>query len=302
MKRQVSLEEISDGKLYGKNDMVRADCRGCRNCSACCRGMGSSAILDPLDIYRLTVGLSFTFEELMTDKIELNVVDGVILPNLKMSADDEKCAFLDNNGRCSIHAQRPGICRLFPLGRYYEADEPAGTAGQSAESRGGEKNRENRNREDLNGEDRSGEKRNEENQNSGNRNEAGLRKKRRGFRYFLQIHECPIPNKTKVKVSKWIDTPDLNRYERFVNEWHYFLEDVQKRLEREADEEIRKINLFLLKLFYIRPYGGDHFYEQFEERLMTACEALDFVRQENFCPIDAGKPLLPHKITSDHDA
>lgn len=196
--------------------------------------MGNSVILDPLDIYRLTVGLSCTFEGLMTDKIELNVVDGVILPNLKMSAGDETCAFLDAAGRCSIHAQRPGICRLFPLGRFYP---PAETGTEDSNLR--------------------------------------------GFRYFLQVHECPMPNKTKVKVSKWVDTPDLNRYEQFVNDWHYFLEHVQERVAQEADEEIRKINLLLLKLFYIKPYDNigpydeRDFYRQFGERLAMAREVLD---------------------------
>lgn len=245
MRRQVSLEEISDGKLYEKNDMVRACTGDCRGCSDCC-GMGNSVILDPLDIWRLTVGLGLTFEELMTDKIELNVVDGVILPNLKMSTGDETCAFLDEAGRCSIHAQRPGICRLFPLGRYYL---PTG-----------------------------------------------------GFRYFLQVHECPMPNKTKVKISKWIDTPEVDRYERFVNDWHDFLEAVQEKLrfesacapgrqsagdgadsgsecertEQEKDEEAKRINLLLLQLFFARPYEEGDFYEQFEERLAFAEEALGF--------------------------
>ena len=50
MKRNVSLEEISDGRLYDKNDMVRAGCGGCKGCSACCHGMGESIILDPYDL------------------------------------------------------------------------------------------------------------------------------------------------------------------------------------------------------------------------------------------------------------
>ena len=28
--------------------------------------------------------------------------------------------FLDENRRCSVHADRPGFCRIFPLGRYYQ--------------------------------------------------------------------------------------------------------------------------------------------------------------------------------------
>lgn len=120
MKRDIDLEKISDGRLYGLNDMVRADCGGCKGCYECCRGMGSSVVLDPLDLYRLTRACGLSFPQLLDIKIELNVQDGLILPNLKMTGAEEKCAFLDASGRCEIHAFRPGLCRLFPLGRLYE--------------------------------------------------------------------------------------------------------------------------------------------------------------------------------------
>lgn len=57
MLREVDLNEISDGKLYNSNDMVKADCGGCMGCSSCCQGMGNSIILDPLDLHRLCTGL-----------------------------------------------------------------------------------------------------------------------------------------------------------------------------------------------------------------------------------------------------
>lgn len=119
MKREVDINEISDGNLYGPNDMVKADCGDCKGCFACCQGMGESIVLDPYDVYRLTNGLNVSFEALLEDKIELNVFDGMILPNLKMAGEKEACAFLNTEGRCSVHLIRPGICRLFPLGRYY---------------------------------------------------------------------------------------------------------------------------------------------------------------------------------------
>ncbi len=56
MKRQVTMEEISDGKLYTSNDLVKADCGDCEGCHACCTGMGSSIVLDPLDIVRISRG------------------------------------------------------------------------------------------------------------------------------------------------------------------------------------------------------------------------------------------------------
>lgn len=119
MKREIDIKEISDGKLYDLNDMVKADCKDCEGCSACCKGMGNSIVLDPLDVFRLTKGLNCTFEALIQNQAELNVVDGIVLPSIRMGEAGEACGFLDPQGRCSIHSFRPGICRLFPLGRIY---------------------------------------------------------------------------------------------------------------------------------------------------------------------------------------
>lgn len=211
MERYVNMDEISDGKLYGLNDMVKADCQDCKDCSACCCGMGKSIILDPLDIYRLTIGLEKNFEELLNGFIELNIADGMILPNLKMAGAEEKCSFLNHNGRCSIHNLRPGICRLFPLGRFYEN----GT-----------------------------------------------------FRYFLQVHECKMKNRTKVKVKKWIDTPDIKVNEKFINDWHYFTKEIQQKCRDSMDEQyMKQINMGILSEFYMKSYDGNRdFYEQFYDR------------------------------------
>lgn len=215
MKRNVDMNEISDGKLYELNDLVKADCNDCKGCSACCQGMGQSIQLDPLDIYHLTTGLHTTFEQLLGEAVELNVVDGVILPNLKMSGERDACFFLNEEGRCSVHGFRPGICRLFPLGRFYQDHD---------------------------------------------------------FKYFLQIHECKNPNKTKVKVKKWIDTQDLQKNHQYIVDWHYFIDDVQEKLKHIADDElIKKIDLFILQHFFIERYNEiEDFYEQFNSRLAKA--------------------------------
>ena len=129
-----------------------------------------------------------------------------------MEGEQERCTFLNQEGRCSIHSFRPGFCRLFPLGRIYE-----------------------------NG----------------------------SFRYFLQLHECKKTNRSKVKISKWLDTPDLKRYEAFVNSWHYFLKDTQELLEEKQDEQLSKeLSLYILNRFYTTPFdlNGD-FYAQFQERM-----------------------------------
>ena len=215
MLRNIDLNEISDGKLYTSNDMAKTDCGGCQGCSACCHGMGTSITLDPLDFHRLSSGLGRSFNELITGPIELNVVDGIILPNLKMTGKDEACAFLDQNGRCSVHLIRPGICRIFPLGRFYEDGS---------------------------------------------------------FRYFLQIHECPKPNRTKVRIRKWIDTPKYQKYEKYISDWHYYIKGLQEyAIENIRTDAVQKLSMQVLTTFYVQPFNPDHdFYEQFYERLQTA--------------------------------
>lgn len=217
MKREVSLDEISDGRLYSSNDMAKADCQGCVGCSACCSGMGTSIVLDPLDVYRLTSNLNYTFEGMLNEKLELNIVDGLILPNLRMTGEKESCVFLNEEGRCSIHPFRPGICRLFPLGRFYE-----------------------------NG----------------------------GFKYFLQIHECPKENKTKVKIKKWLDMPELKKYEEFTVNWHYFLLDVQGKIADDP-ESMKEISMYVLNQFYVKAYQfTEDFYTEFTKRLEEAKHSL----------------------------
>ena len=213
MRREVSLEEISDGKLYEANDMVKADCQDCAGCHDCCEGMGDSVVLDPLDVNRLCMGLGKSVQELVTGGIlQFDAADGNILPHLCMAGKEERCVFLNGQGRCSIHSFRPGFCRLFPLGRYYE---------------------------------------------------------NAGFKYFLQIHECKKTNRSKIKVKKWIDTPELRQYEKFVADWHYFLLDVQEILYKATDPElIKNLNLYVVNRFYMKPYEETKdFYEQFQRRL-----------------------------------
>lgn len=223
MKRNVDLKEISDGRLYSSGDMVRADCRDCEGCSECCRGMGSSIILDPMDVWRLQKGIKKGFQALLEEgKIELNMADGMILPNLKMDAEREACPFLDSQGRCSVHDCRPGLCRLFPLGRYYEEN---------------------------------------------------------GFRYFIQIHECRKQDRGKIKIKKWLGIPNLKAYENYILEWHGFLNQCEDALETLNEENVRILELYVLRRFYETAYMAadeNGFYEEFSARMEEVKEKFGF--------------------------
>ena len=209
------LLEISDGKLYSANDMAKISCHDCAGCSSCCQDMGESIWLDPYDVYQLTRNLGKSMEELLAKEVELHVEDGLILPNIKMSgAGVPQCSFLNGEGRCSIHAFRPGFCRLFPLGRNYDEDK---------------------------------------------------------LSYFVLKDACPAPNKSKVKINKWLGVPNLKSYEKFLVEWHGLTKMLRSFYAEHGEDEtvIKAINMKFLQIFYLTAYGETDFYESFDERTKT---------------------------------
>lgn len=218
MRREVDMLEISDGKVYELNDMVKADCQDCNGCSSCCYGRGDTITLDPLDIFHLTQGTGKSYQELLQDHLGLAVVDQVILPHLKMAEDKNHCSFL-MEGRCSIHGHRPGMCRIFPLGRIYE---------------------------------------------------------NRSFKYFLQTKECIKNNRSKIKVSKWINVSRLKDNQEFICDWHFFLKDVEAMLSTSDEEDAMKnTSMYILHNFFIRPYRSEEdFYQEVKERIEMGREAL----------------------------
>lgn len=218
MERTVDLKEISDGKLYGLNDMAKVCADHCRGCSACCYGRGDTITLDPLDVYYLKINLGRDFGQLMEHGLTLSVAEGVIRPSIMMTeGENARCVFLDRQGRCGIHAFRPGLCRIFPLGRVYEET---------------------------------------------------------GIKYILLTGECVRENRTKEKVRRWIDVPDVQAYEKFLTAWHGFLKEVREVIAAGGDDAfIKNLNLYVLQKFYVEDPEGD-FYQDFYSRLEAAGKIL----------------------------
>jgi len=212
MKRNLTFEEISDGKRYSSGDLAKIGCGDCNGCFECCKVTEDTIFLDPYDIYSLSAGLGKSFADLMNEAVGLTVVDGVVTPYLMKRKSDGVCGFLSKEGRCTIHSFRPGFCRLFPLGRIYNDDG--------------------------------------------------------SFDYFIQVHECPYPNKTKVKIKSWLGIPSLSRYEDFVREWHDITVNIRDCVE-ENPALAKEANVRMLKVFFETPYNAsEDFYAQFKERVL----------------------------------
>ena len=214
MKRNVTFEEISDNKKYTHDDLAKISCNGCLNCHECCDFTDDTIHLDPYDIFFLSKNLNLSFEEMLGKYIDLTVIDSVVTPYLKKDEASKACVFLNSEGRCNIHAFRPGFCRMFPLGRIYEDD------GDS-------------------------------------------------FKYFIQGHECPYPNKAKVKIKQWLGINNISKYEEYVLSWHNILKNITECAIDNPDL-LNAVNTKLLSLFFVTPYSYEEdFYDQFKERLNT---------------------------------
>lgn len=116
-------------KEYTLEDEVKISCNDCLGCQKCCEHMGDSILLDPYDMWLITSNLKLaggapvTYDTLVSEDgpFELTNSNHIILPSMKM-VEPGQCPFLNDKGRCSIHRIRPGLCRLYPLGRNYYED------------------------------------------------------------------------------------------------------------------------------------------------------------------------------------
>lgn len=86
----------------------------CHRCRRCCSR--KRIWVNPYEVYRLARRLGMT----TTSFIEQHTVNGGTELAVR---DDLTCVFLGEQG-CDVHADRPLVCRLYPLGRIVQSGEP----------------------------------------------------------------------------------------------------------------------------------------------------------------------------------
>jgi uncharacterized protein len=79
----------------------------CNRCSKCC--FHKRIQVNPFEVARLADNLGVTTKEFICNYTD----GGIYLRN----RDDAGCMFLTSEG-CSVHPDRPLVCRLYPLGRH----------------------------------------------------------------------------------------------------------------------------------------------------------------------------------------
>ena len=92
------------------------------------------------------------------------------------------------------------------------------------------------------------------------------------FYYILQKGECNKDNLTKIKVRKWIGIDNIESYNSYVIQWHSYIKKVQRALAGLSEEQIKILNMYNLRTFYMKGYEAGKFFEEFKERLDKSIE------------------------------
>lgn len=101
----------------------------CNQCGQCCRNR-DDILLSPYDLNRVAHALFVPPKTVIDRYCNLYVGENSRLPVvvIRPLGKERVCPFLKNN-RCTIHASKPTVCALFPLGRFaaVKEDKPGET-------------------------------------------------------------------------------------------------------------------------------------------------------------------------------
>ena len=114
----LDLDYIQKNRL-GLDDTFEFECR---QCGQCCHNR-DDLVLTAYDIFRIARHLSVTPLEVIKKYCESYIGDESRIPvvRAKPKQHDGVCPFL-RKGKCSIHAAKPVVCAVFPLGRVYNTN------------------------------------------------------------------------------------------------------------------------------------------------------------------------------------
>lgn len=130
MKQLAEQFEKGELKILGDEEHFEF---ACDQCGKCCRNR-SDIILNPLDIFHLTLATGKTCKEVVDKYGECYLGPSSHLPLVRLRYREEldgqtTCYFLgrrDGKFFCRVHEHKPGVCRTYPLGKITAAAKDGG--------------------------------------------------------------------------------------------------------------------------------------------------------------------------------
>lgn len=110
-----------DMEIIGLDDPFDFKCRGC---GKCCRNR-HDIVLSPKDVFRMAKHLGVDIESFLDTycKVTADSSGMAVVVSLKAVGGNDRCPFLDGR-KCQVHAVKPTICALYPIGRKFDGGIP----------------------------------------------------------------------------------------------------------------------------------------------------------------------------------
>lgn len=112
-----------DLEIWKRNELKPEDTFSfeCKMCGSCCRKREEPILITGADVYRISRALGTTMMETVITKTTSYIGDVSHMPVLILKERfDGSCPLL-RKGKCIVHQDKPTVCALFPLGRFYDS-------------------------------------------------------------------------------------------------------------------------------------------------------------------------------------
>lgn len=111
-----------DLETFQKNELRPEDTFHfeCKICGNCCRNRSQPILLTGADIYRIACALDITMMNAVEDNTVGYIGETSHIPVLVLKERTDGSCRLLRKGRCSVHQNKPVVCALYPLGRFYD--------------------------------------------------------------------------------------------------------------------------------------------------------------------------------------
>jgi len=214
-------------KMYSVSNKAPIGCNDCHGCSECCHEMGDSIIQDPYDCYNFCSHMKLADGSPVT-------FDILISEDGPWELSEHDTLLLPN-----LKMVEPGVCHfLNESGRCSIHRIRSGLCRLYPLAR----------QYDV--------------------SEDG----HTSISYFILGDElgCPVINSaahpSKILIAEWIGIPDIDKYERFLIQWHDVRSTFKALAGHLSDEGLLMLQQLLLNIFYEKAYSED-FYTDFASRV-----------------------------------
>lgn len=118
--REMTADEILNLPKLGLDDSFEFTCKAC---GKCCR-QRQDILLTPYDMFSIAKYLGRTPDEIFIRYCEVYKGSNSHFPVVRVvpTPPNNTCPFLRDR-RCSVHAKKPVVCRVYPLGRISIPDQ-----------------------------------------------------------------------------------------------------------------------------------------------------------------------------------